>query len=228
MCLPHNPTRSHLLAVTVPPGNPGCLISSCALTSTGSCQQELVKKPKPTTFILFSTTALEISSCGQQADNKAPLHVTSDDSPVPPRLGTTPARQGGGLQPGPLCGSAMVFLPQYVCLPTSELGTSLGSPVPGSWGRGCLAQSHAANLAKGSKLCTSSKIQHPSPCSSQPAKATHGNQSVPSAPAPEHPHHVPPRGVPASPGAGTQHKPILSHGPLEKSQLQIPVPALWL
>lgn len=44
MCLPHDPTCSHSLAATVPPRNSGCLISSRALTSTGSCQQELIKK----------------------------------------------------------------------------------------------------------------------------------------------------------------------------------------
>ena len=153
---------------------------------------------------MFSTPALKISSCHQQTDNKAPLHITSGDSPVPPWLGTGqegisqhPACQGGGLQPGPLCASAMVFLLQYVCLPISELGTSLGSPIPGL--RRGLARSHAANSAKGSKLCTSSKIQHPSPRSSQPVKATHGNQSVPSAPAPEHP------------AAASRHVPVLAH-----------------
>lgn len=83
LSLPPDPTRSHLRTATVPPGNPGCLISSRALMSMGTWQWERVKQPKPTTFVMFSTPALKISSCRPQADNKAPLHITSGDSPVP-------------------------------------------------------------------------------------------------------------------------------------------------
>lgn len=150
---------------------------------------------KPPTSILFSMPALKISSATPKQITR--LHRTSSgDSPVPLQLGRGwerisrhPARWGGGLQPGPLCASAMVFLLQYVCLPTNELGTNLGSPVPGLGGGtgGASCTIPCRTFGQGLKAVHKQQIQRPLPHSSQPVKATHRNQSVPSAPTPEHP-----------------------------------------
>lgn len=173
------PLTPHALTYSLrpsPPGNAACLSSSRALTSPGSWQQELVKKPKPTAFVLFSTPALKISSCHQQADNKASLHITSGDSPVPPRAG----RASAGIQLARVEVSSrdhLVLVQWYFYCNMFAYPLASRPPAVG------LARSRIANSAKGSKLCTSSKIHHPSP----PSRVTHGNQSVPSAPAPEHP-----------------------------------------
>lgn len=53
-------------AGTVPPGTPGCLISSRALLPRDPAKGSWFKHPKPTTLTLISTPALKISSCHQR------------------------------------------------------------------------------------------------------------------------------------------------------------------
>lgn len=158
------------------PGTPPALAPPVPLCPQGPGNRSWLKKPKPTTFILFSTPALKISSCRQQVDNKAPLHITSGDSPVPPRAG----RASAGIQ----LARVEVSSREHIVLVQWYFYCNIFAYPLASWAPAVgLARSRIANSAKGSKLCTSSKIQHPSP----PSRVTHGNQSVPSEPAPEHP-----------------------------------------
>lgn len=127
---------------------------------------------------------------------------------------------GWGLQPGPLCASAMIFLLQLFT----------HCPIPGVWGggRGGLAQSQRRQFGQGLQAAQNSASLAPF----QPGKVTHGNQSVPSAPGPEHPKPLSPSPSgwawhsPAGPGTPqpvlVPAQPILSPGPLEKANVRLP------
>lgn len=100
----------------------------------------------------------------------------------------------------------------------------------GGGGEGGLAQSQRRQFGQGLQAVQNSASLAPF----QPGKVTHRNQSVPSAPGPEHPKPLspsPPGWAWHSPaGPGTPQpvpalaQPILSPGPLEKANLRFPGP----
>jgi len=135
------------------PGAPAAWCPPMPLHPWDPSNRSSLKNPKTTTFLLFSTPALKISSCclgtGQEG------------------ISQHPARRGEGPQPGPLSASAMVFPLPCVRLPTRKLGASLGSPVPGLQG---LLHDPVLEIRPRAQSCAQAakfSIPHPAPPSLQ-------------------------------------------------------------